>query len=93
MRQNENFILKRCAGLTLLVPVGKAAISFPGMISLNETGAFLWEALGQDQSLESLAALLAERFQVTEQQAAQDTAHFLDKLTRAGALLDEIQNG
>ena len=92
MRQNENFMLKRCADLTLLVPVGKAALTFPGMISINETGVFLWESLRTAQSVESLTELLVQRFQVSEEQAAADTAHFLEKLSRAGALRDEVQN-
>lgn len=87
MRQNEHFMLQSCADLTLLVPVGEAALQFPGMISLNETGVFLWEALSREQTVESLTALLTERFQVTSAQAQQDAAAFVDKLARAGALV------
>lgn len=93
MRQNENFMLRSCADLTLLVPVGAAALRFPGMISVNETGAFLWEALSQEQTLESLTELLTRRFQVTAGQAERDAAAFVDKLARAGALTDAAQDG
>lgn len=93
MRQNENFMLRSCADLTLLVPVGEAALRFPGMISVNETGAFLWEALSREQTMESLTALLTERFQVTAGQAEQDAAAFVEKLARAGALVDEDRDG
>ena len=48
MRQNKEFLLRRCADLTLLVPVGETALRFPGMISINETGTLLWDALEQD---------------------------------------------
>lgn len=93
MRQNENFMLRCCADLTLLVPVGEAALRFPGMISVNETGAFLWEALSRDQTPESLTELLTQRFQVSPDRAARDTEVFLDKLARAGALADEERDG
>ena len=88
MRQNKEFLLRRCADLTLLVPVGETALRFPGMISINETGTLLWDALEQDQTPESLADLLICRFQVDRTGAEADVCLFLDKLSGAGALRD-----
>lgn len=53
MRRNENFILRRVADMSVIVPLGAAAEAFPGMISVNETGAFLWDLLEQEQTLQS----------------------------------------
>ena len=50
MRRNENFILRRVADMSVIVPLGAAAEAFPGMISVNETGAFLWDLLEQEQN-------------------------------------------
>ena len=89
MRQNKELLLRRCADLTLLVPVGETALRFPGMISINETGTLLWDALEQDQTPESLADLLICRFQVDRTRAEADVRLFLDKLSGAGALQDD----
>ena len=41
MRRNDGFILRKAADLTVIVPVGREAVRFPGMLSVNETGRFL----------------------------------------------------
>lgn len=86
MYRNEEFLLRRAAGLTVIVPVGRAAENFPGMISVNETGAFLWQLLECEQTEESLAAALTEEYQVTQETALGDVRSFVEKLERAGAL-------
>ena len=58
MRRNENFILRRVADMSVIVPLGAAAEAFPGMISVNETGAFLWDLLEQEQTLQNLGDAL-----------------------------------
>ncbi len=40
---NPDFIRRVIAGEQVVVPTGKAAESFSGMMSLNEQGAFIWE--------------------------------------------------
>ena len=86
MYRNEEFLLRQAAGLTVIVPVGHAAVDFPGMISVNETGAFLWQLLECEQTDQSLAAALAEEYQVTQEQALKDVGAFLEQLERVGAL-------
>lgn len=89
MRQHENFILRQTAGMTIILPVGEASVKFPGMISVNETGEFLWNALAEEQSADSLAELLTREYQVELPQALQDVTAFLDKLRQAGAVVGE----
>ncbi len=40
--------------------------------SLNEVGAFVWERLGQGQSLRDIATALCEDYDVEEKQARKD---------------------
>lgn len=47
-------------------------------LSLNATGALLWEALENEQSHLQLAELLAERFGLDEGTARHDTRVFID---------------
>ena len=50
----DNFMLREVAGSYAVVPVGNASTSFKGMISLNETGAFLWRHLAKGITKEDL---------------------------------------
>ena len=86
MHRSEEFLLRQAAGLTVIVPVGPAAVRFPGMISVNATGEFLWNTLAAEQTLDSLVDALTAEYAVEREQAQRDVRTFLDTLTRAGAL-------
>lgn len=85
MKLKENFMLRQVAGTWVVMPVGAAALDFNGMLTLNETGAFLWQAL-QDGK-DPVDALLAE-YDVSREQAAADVEEFLESLRKAGCLED-----
>ena len=89
MKQCPDFLLRDVAGALVLVPVGAATERFPGMITLNETGKLLWEALATEQTLDSLVALMLEHYQVEADQARTDVEAFVKKLQTVGAVLME----
>lgn len=86
MKQSPDFLLRDVADSVVLVPVGAATARFPGMITLNETGKFLWNALETEQTLETLTAKLLEEYDVPPQQAQADVEAFLKKLAAVGAV-------
>lgn len=88
MRQHPDYILRRAADTNLIVPVGKAAAKFPGMITVNGTGRFLWERLAAEQTAGSLTEALCETYDVEREQARADVEDFLRRLRLAGALLE-----
>lgn len=68
------------AGNHVVVPVGRSVADFNGMITLNETGAFLWKQLSEEVEREELIARLTAEYDVTPAQAANDVDAFLQKL-------------
>lgn len=89
MKQSPDFLLRDVADSLVLVPVGAATERFPGMITLNETGKFLWDALETEQTLDSLTERLLEQYQVEQAQAREDVEAFLKKLCAVGAVITE----
>ena len=87
MKRNENFLLRDVAGTMVIVPVGAAVSAFPGMITMNDTAAYLWELLEKEQTVESLAAGLMERYEVDVQKATADVEAFLETLKPTGAIV------
>lgn len=87
MRRNPEFLLREVAGTLVIVPVGAAVSTFPGMVTLNATGAYLWELLEQTQSVESLTQALMERYDVDVETATKDVNAYIAKLTPIGALI------
>lgn len=88
MTIKDGFLLRTLGDSHVVVPVGQAAIDLRGMITLNETGAFLWEALQSEQTTESLVGRLVSEYEVDADRAARDVERFLQTL-RDNALLDE----
>lgn len=88
MKIKNNFVLRTVAGQTIVAPIGDAAISFNAMISLNESGTFLWKALETETTEEQLVAALLDEYEVSEDVALADVSAFLNKM-REAKLLDE----
>ena len=65
MKVKKDYILKTVAGQHIVVPIGKEAIKFHGMITLNETGKFLFENLKEDISMDDLTNRLVDNYDVT----------------------------
>ena len=88
MKIKDNYILREIAGTYMVVPCGEELARFTGMITLNETGAFLWKLLASPQTQESLTAALLEAYDVAPSVAEKDVAAFLAAM-REGNLLEE----
>lgn len=86
MKRNENYLLRDVAGSLVIVPVGAAVTTFPGMITVNATGAYIWELLEQEQTVASLAQALVERYDVDIDRATADVESFIARLQTTGAL-------
>ncbi len=86
MKRKADFILRSVADTWVIVPVGAATKSFSGMLTVNETGRFLWELLAQEQTPESLTKALLENYEVTQETAAADADAFVQKLMQVGAV-------
>lgn len=84
MKLKEGFLLQKVAGMNLVVST--EAADFDGMITLNDTGVFLWELLKTDIEREELAKRLAEEYGIDQATAQTDTDAFLKTLAEADIL-------
>lgn len=88
MIRNDKFLLREVADTLVLVPIGEAAGAFYGMVTLNGTGAFIWEQLAREHTVQSLAEALVEQYAVDFAQARNDVEDFIEKLLPTGAILE-----
>jgi hypothetical protein len=86
MIRSEDFLLREVAGSQVLVPVGAATREFAGIVTLNAVGVHLWNALQSEQTVESLAKVLTDRYDVSDAQAMADVEKFLQNLKNVGAV-------
>ena len=86
MKILKRLIKRNIAGDIILVPVGDASLEIKGLITLNETGEFLWDALEKAENESALAAMLAAEYDVVTATAEADTKVFLQKLKELGII-------
>lgn len=86
MKLKENFALRPVADTWVVLPLGEESVNFNGMLTLNESGALLWQALEKGGDREALADALMAEYVVDRAQALADAEAFLDKLRKVGCL-------
>lgn len=85
MRIKEGFKLRTIVGEHIVTGEGLAQVNFNKIISLNETAAYLWENVsGKEFSVEDLAKLLLDEYDVDEATAFKDAAAIADKWIEIG---------
>lgn len=78
--------MQNAGGKNLLVPLGSMVKNLNGILTMNDTGSYVWAMLQQERSLDDLVDAVAERFVVEREHAYTDVRYFLDELSRMGLL-------
>ena len=86
MKLKDGFILRSVAGETVVVPTG-SDLDLNMMITLNETGKFLWQKLEQGAEEAELVSALLGEYDVDEMAAKAHVAAFVKKLNDHGFLM------
>ena len=86
MKIKDTFILRNVAGNNIVLPVGASSDAFSGMMTLNESGVFLWNSLKKDTDMEGLINAMLSEYNVSADQAKQDVEEFVKSLRSAGVL-------
>ena len=85
MKLKEGFLLRQVAGQTVVLPTGDE-LDLNMMITLNDTGAFLWERLQDETTEDALVEALLGEYDVDEATARKSVAAFVQKLNDNGFL-------
>ena len=88
MLLKEGFILKKILDDYIVVPTGDNIVDFAAVVSLNETGAFLWKELESEKTAEQLVDSLMKEYEVSVEDASKDVAEFIDSLNAHNFLLE-----
>ena len=78
MKIKEGFILRDVAGDSIVMP--GSDMNLNAMITLNETGAFLWKLLESETTEEELIAAIIKEYGVEQEIAATAVKNFVEKL-------------
>lgn len=87
MKLKQGFILRDVAGQTIILSSGEE-LNLNMMITLNETGKFLWERLNTETNEETLVAALLAEYDVDEATAKAAVESFISTLNEHEFLAD-----
>lgn len=79
MKLKDGFILRNVAGQNIVLPTG-GDLNLNMMITLNDTGAFLWEKLLQETDEAALVTALLSEYDVDDATASAAVSAFVKKL-------------
>ena len=83
MKKLENFIVRNIAGEYIMMPVGKTALKFNGLIQANEVSAFIWQHIEEVNDLNELTNMICQEFDVDYARAYHDLNHIIEQLIQA----------
>ena len=85
MKLKDGFILREVAGQTIVLPSGDD-MDLNMMITLNDTGRFLWKLLTEETDEPALVAALLGEYDVDKETAQIAVSAFIVKLNENGLL-------
>jgi hypothetical protein len=84
--RDPDFVFRRIADETILVPVRRNMGDLESIYSLNETAARVWELLDGRRTLAEILELLVQEFEVASVTAETDLRVLVEQLAEAGAI-------
>ncbi len=88
MQIKPGFMLKEVAGEYYAIPFDASYESHGAMVSLNQSGAFLWQLLEEENSVESLCKSVVEHYNVAPIVADTAVKEFLELLREKQLLVE-----
>ncbi len=89
MRIKEGFDMRNVCGEHVIIATGRKNIDFSKVVSMNESAAFLWEAVRDKEFTEAdLVALLTGEYEVSGEVAAADVAAIVAQWREIGLMED-----
>lgn len=86
MKIKEGFLLREIADCHIVVPVGSRVIDFKGLMTLNNSGYFIWNQLIEENTYEKLLGSILQEYEIDGEIAKKDLDEFLDKARESGVL-------
>ena len=89
MKLKNGFVKRKMADCYVLVPLEDRIIDFKGMLTLNETGAFLIDKLIEGTTVDAMLDGLINEYDIDNETAMKDIENFLEIVNRENLLEEE----
>ena len=84
IKVKKGFVLREVSGSYIVVAVGAASKQFKGLITLNESGAFLWGKLLEGNTRDGLIEAMLAEYDAPKEVIEKDVDNFIECMTKGG---------
>jgi hypothetical protein len=85
---DNGFVTRRVAGETIVIPVSSRVGDLDAIYALNDVGSRVWTLLEEPKSVEEIARVLSEEYDVAREQVMSDVVELLGELRANGLVRD-----
>ena len=85
---NQNFILKHVGKEYMIIPLSDGGVDFSKVYNVSSTGAFIYEQLKENKTVDQITAKMMEEYDVTYDVVYPDILEFIDELKKRGMYHD-----
>jgi hypothetical protein len=86
-RQADNIVTRKVMDETLLVPISGDLASMDELYTLNDTGAFIWQALDGTCTLAEIGKQLEQEYDASLEVVQADMLEIMTGLAKAGLVV------
>ena len=91
MKLKSKYVLKTIADKTIAIALEKDSNATDGVITLNETGAFIFEQINDGSDYDSIVEKFFGEYNVTREEAEKAVEDFVEYLKNSDLLEDDGQ--
>lgn len=84
MTIKNDYVLREVSGTYVVVAVGKSSKDFKRIITLNDTGAFIFRLLKRDTSLADIKLAMVREYDIDATKVDLDVNQFINKMKENG---------
>lgn len=89
MKPNKDLIMRKVAGEVVLIPTGKMAQEYNGMITMNPVAVFIWENIEKTENIDQMVDMIMNEFEIDRERALKDTFGFVKTMVENGFIVNE----
>lgn len=83
MKIKDGYKLCKVRDNSIVIAVGDAVMDFNGLVTLNETGEFIWQKLENDMTEDEIISAMTSEYDIDRETAKADFDEFIEKLKGA----------
>lgn len=88
MKIKDGFMLRQIADQWVVVPLGERVVEMNGIMTLSESGAFIWKLMENDITLEDIIQAMLAEYSIDEETLRADVIEFISMIKEKGLILN-----